>query len=116
MVLWGQSAGGDAANSYGYANPEDPIVAGIIAQPGTTSQINKANTTAFTSLAKQLGCNGLDAEQELSCMQDADNNKLHDVIRNGTNVPRFNPVADGVTLFANNTARLEEGQVAKVVR
>jgi hypothetical protein len=48
-------------------------------------------------------------------MQVVDNNKLHDVIRNGTNVPRFSPVADGVTLFANNTARLEDGQVAKVV-
>lgn len=48
-------------------------------------------------------------------MQTADNDKLHDVIRNGNNVPRFSPVADGVTLFANNTARLEDGQVAKVV-
>jgi carboxylesterase type B len=115
MVLWGQSAGGNAANSYGYANPEDPIVAGIVAQSGTTSQINSANTTAFTILAKQLGCDGLGAEEELTCMQAADNNKLHDIIRNGTNVPRFSPVADGVTLFANNTARLEDGQVAKVV-
>jgi carboxylesterase type B len=115
MVLWGQSAGGNAANSYGYANPEDPIVAGIIAQSGTTSQINTANTTAFTILAKQFGCDGLDAEEELTCMQGVDNDSLHRTIRNGTNVPRFSPVADGVTLFANNTARLEDGQVAKVV-
>jgi carboxylesterase type B len=115
MVLWGQSAGGNAANSYGYANPDDPIVAGIVAQSGTTSQINKANTTAFTILAKQFGCDGLDAEEELKCMQAVDNTMLHNIIRNGTNVPRFSPVADGVTLFANNTARLEDGQVAKVV-
>jgi carboxylesterase type B len=115
MVLWGQSAGGNAANSYGYANPDDPIVAGIIAQSGTTSQLNSPNTTAFTILAKQFGCDGLSAEEELTCMQQADNTKLHNVIRNGTNVPRFSPVADGVTLFANNTARLEEGLVAKVV-
>ena len=115
MILWGQSAGGNAANSYGYANPKDPIVAGLVAQSGTTSQINSANTTAFTILAKQFGCDGLSAEEELTCMQVVDNNKLHDVIRNGTNVPRFSPVADGVTLFANNTARLEDGQVAKVV-
>jgi carboxylesterase type B len=115
MVLWGQSAGGNAANSYGYANPEDPIVAGIVAQSGTTSQINSANTTAFTILAKQFGCDGLDAEEELTCMQGVDNDSLHHVIRNGTNVPSFSPVADGVTLFANNTARLEDGQVAKVV-
>jgi carboxylesterase type B len=115
MVLWGQSAGGNAANSYGYANPEDPIVAGIVAQSGTTSQINSANTTAFTILAKKFGCDGLDAEEELTCMQGVDNDSLHHVIRNGTNVPSFSPVADGVTLFANNTARLEDGQVAKVV-
>lgn len=116
MVLWGQSAGGNAANSYGYANPEDPIVAGIISQSGTTSQTNSANTTAFTILAKQFGCDGLDAEEELTCMQAADNDRLHSIIRNGTGVPRFSPVADGVTLFENNTARIEDGQVAKVVR
>lgn len=115
MILWGQSAGGNAANSYGYANPDDPIVAGIVAQSGTTSQINSANTTRFSTLAKQLGCDGLSAEEELTCMQAADNDKLHDIIRNGENIPRFSPVADGVTLFANNTARLEDGQVAKVV-
>ena len=115
MVLWGQSAGGNAANSYGYANPDDPIVAGIVAQSGTASQINTANTTAFTILAAQLGCDGLGAEEELACMQAADNTKLHEIIRNGTNVPRFSPVADGVTLFANNTERLENDQVAKVV-
>ena len=113
MVLWGQSAGGNAANSYGYANPDDPIVAGIVAQSGTTSQINTANTTAFTILAEQFGCDGLSAEEELTCMQAVDNTMLHETIRNGTNVPRFSPVADGVTLFANNTARLEDGEVAK---
>ena len=115
MVLWGQSAGGNAANSYGYAYPEDPIVTGIVAQSGTVSQLNSPNTTAFTILAKQLGCDGLDAEEELTCMQQAPNDRLHSVIRNGTGVPRFSPAVDNVTLFANNTARLESGLVAKVV-
>jgi acetylcholinesterase len=115
MVLWGQSAGGNAANSYGYAYPEDPIVAGIVAQSGTVSQLNSPNTTAFTILAKQFGCDGLDAEEELACMQDAPNDRLHNVIRNGAGVPRFSPAVDNVTLFANNTARLESGLVAKVV-
>ena len=116
MVLWGQSAGGNAANSYGYAYPEDPIVAGIVAQSGTVSQLNSPNTTAFTILAKQLGCDGLDAEEELTCMQQAPNDRLHSVIRSGAaGVPRFSPAVDNVTLFANNTARLESGLVAKVV-
>jgi acetylcholinesterase len=115
MVLWGQSAGGNAANSYGYAYPEDPIVAGIVAQSGTVSQLNSPNTTAFTILAKQLGCDGLDAEEELACMQQAPNDRLHSVIRSGAGVPRFSPAVDDVTLFANNTARLESGLVAKVV-
>jgi carboxylesterase type B len=115
MVLWGQSAGGNAANSYGYAYPEDPIVAGIVAQSGTVSQLNSPNTTAFTILAKQLGCDGLDAEEELACMQQAPNDRLHSVIRSGAGVPRFSPAVDDVTLFANNTARFESGLVAKVV-
>lgn len=116
MILWGQSAGGNAANSYGYANPEDPIVTGIVAQSGTAAQLNTLNTTAFSVLAEQLGCGDLSAEDELTCMQDADNNELHDIIRNGEGVPRFSPAADNVTVFANNTARYETDQVAKVVR
>lgn len=116
MVLWGQSAGGNAANSYGYANPEDPIVAGLIAQSGTASQLNTANTTAFSVVAEHFGCDTSDPEPELSCMQEADNDELHEFIRHGENAPRFSPAADNVTLFANNTARLENNQVAKVVR
>lgn len=116
MILWGQSAGGNAANSYGYAYPSDPIVAGIVAQSGTVAQLNSANTTAFTLLAKKFGCDAEDAGEELACMQGVPNDVLHGVIKNGgTDVPRFSPVVDGVTLFANNTARLEEGLVAEVV-
>jgi hypothetical protein len=48
-------------------------------------------------------------------MQQAPNDRLHSVIRSGTGVPRFSPAVDDVTLFANNTARLESGLVAKVV-
>lgn len=116
MILWGQSAGGNAANSYGYAYPSDPIVAGIVAQSGTVAQLNSANTTAFTLLAKKFGCDAEDAGEELACMQAVPNDVLHGVIKNGgTDVPRFSPVVDGVTLYANNTARLEEGLVADVV-
>lgn len=91
-------------------------MAGIVAQSGTVAQLNSANTTAFTLLAKKFGCDAEDAGEELACMQAVPNDVLHGVIKNGgTNVPRFSPVVDGVTLFANNTARLEEGLVADVV-
>jgi acetylcholinesterase len=115
MVLWGQSAGAGAVNAYGYANPEDAIVTGLISQSGTSSQISASNTTAFTVLAEKFGCGGLDAKQELACMQAVDSAELHDVIRHGEGVPRFSPVADNVTVYENNTARLEKGFVAKVV-
>lgn len=115
MVLWGQSAGGNAVDSYSYANPSDPIVAGLIASSGTAPQSASANSSAFTALASNFGCGGLGAEEELTCMQAVDSDDLHSVIREGEGVPRFWPAADGITLFENNTARADAGLVANVV-
>lgn len=120
MLLWGQSAGGNAADSYSYAYPEDPIVSSIIASSGVVSQNNQLNTTAFTVLAGKVGCGGLSAEDELTCMQQVNAFELQRILQdaranNDSSVPRFGPVADNVTLFENNTQRLEDGLVAIVV-
>jgi hypothetical protein len=120
MVLWGQSAGGNAADSYSYANPEDPVVAGIIASSGVAGQNNQLNTTGFTVLAEKIGCGGLSAGEEFTCMQQVDAFELQRILQDGranndNSVPRFSPVADNVTVFENNTQRLEDGLVATVV-
>jgi carboxylesterase type B len=114
MILWGQSAGGGTVDAYSYANPSDPIVSGLVSQSGVISQTNRQNTSAFSAVAEKFGCSDSDGQVELSCMQAVDPIELRTFIRSSAS-PRFGPSADNVTLFENNTARAEQGLVAKVV-
>ncbi|PVH94480.1 alpha/beta-hydrolase, partial [Periconia macrospinosa] len=122
MVIWGQSAGAGLVGAYLYANPSDPIISGAIAMSGSATAGGQGASNAFSKLAKAAGCGGLDASEELSCMQNIPALRLQDLVQTtslpGTNVstPRFGAVADNVTVFANNTERLEKGLAATVVR
>lgn len=121
MVLWGQSAGATAVDAYAYANPHDPIVSGLIADSGAVSPTNTFNTTPFTNLAESVGCGDLDEREEFVCVQKVDWQTIQNILQtnrsSGTTSPTaYYPVADNVTVFANNTERLEKGLVAKIVR
>lgn len=109
--------------SYSYANPENPLVAGLIADSGAGPADGSlsANTTGFSTLAKSFNCGNLTALEELSCMQKVDALALQKVIDGTTgsvlsNARLWGTVADNVTAFVNNTQRLIEGKIAKVVR
>ncbi|KAK8016668.1 triacylglycerol lipase V precursor [Apiospora rasikravindrae] len=121
MILWGQSAGAGLTTSYVYANGEDPIIAGAIANSGTvgvgpSSDDDGSSVNKFSQLAEIVGCGGgLDAEAELACMQEVPAQTLQAILQSGREeVPRFGVVVDNTTVFANYTERLEKGLVAKV--
>lgn len=118
MVLWGQSAGASAVDSYAYAHSdEDAIVSGLIADSGAAGQINQVNYGSFSELANFFNCGGLGAKDELACMQKVDAHEIQNVLQSGnSSVPGFRLVEDGLTVFANNTERMEKGLVASVVR
>ncbi|KAK7184989.1 hypothetical protein DPSP01_002816 [Paraphaeosphaeria sporulosa] len=120
IVMWGQSAGANAVVSYSYANPDDPIVTGLIADSGAAAADGSltTNTTGFSTLAKAFGCGNLTAAEELACMQKVDALALQKVIGDTTGPVLgrervWGIVADNVTAFANNTQRLIEGKIAK---
>ena len=117
MVLYGQSAGSNAVLTYSYAYPQEPIYTGFIASSGGVGGNNRANTSAFTDLAQQVGCANLTAAAELACMQKVDALVLQDKVQKSNAGPTggFGPVADNVTVFANFTERLQKGLVAKAV-
>ncbi|CAI6334264.1 unnamed protein product [Periconia digitata] len=77
-------------------------------------------TNAFSQLASAVDCGGLDADEELSCVQNVPALRIQDIVQSstlpGTNtsVPRFGAVVDNVTVFANNTERLEKNLTANV--
>lgn len=118
MILWGQSAGANAVDTYSYANPDDPIVQGLVAASGTAPRNLGVDTTSFSRMAAGLGCGDLSAADELACMQKLDALAIQKyVLGNGGgesgNIGGM--VADNVTAFANNTQRLAAGRVAKIV-
>lgn len=107
--------------SYIYANGEDPIVSGGIAMSGAANSPAPDNSTNFSKLAAAVDCGGLSAEDELSCMQSIPALRLQDLVQGTTlpgsnaSVPQFGAVVDNVTVFANNSERLEKGLTAKIV-
>jgi carboxylesterase type B len=118
MVLWGQSAGANAVTTYSYANPDDPIVTGIIADSGAPASGPGANSTSFSMMAASLGCGNLTAANELSCMQKIDALVVQhyvEVTAKGEFGGVGGQVADNVTAFYNPMQRLSEGRIAKVV-
>jgi carboxylesterase type B len=123
MVLWGQSAGAGAVDSYAYAHPKDAIVSGLIADSGSASLSTGPAPAGvgFSTLAGIVGCGNMNASAELECMQGVPATMLQNVLQgpattaNNVTVPRFGPQADNVTVFANNTERIEQGLVATVV-
>lgn len=119
MVLYGQSAGSTAVLSQAYAYPEKPIVRGFIASSAGIGTTNPTNTTLFHDLAQTAGCANFTGAAELDCMQKIDAPELQRKVNEANTDPNrgvFRPIADGVSLFANLTERLEKGLVAKLVR
>jgi carboxylesterase type B len=119
MILWGQSAGGNAVTTYSYANSDDPIVTGLIADSGAPPGNISTNTTSFSVMAASLGCGNLTATAELSCMQNVDALSIQKYVADYSGGMMGNRlggmVADNITVFANNTARLLLGRVAQIV-
>lgn len=66
ITLWGQSAGAAAVDYYNFAYPEDPIVAGLIMNSGTSLLAvtsTDVQQTNFSSVAQYFGCGQKNAPQ-----------------------------------------------------
>ncbi|KAE9988296.1 hypothetical protein EG328_011669 [Venturia inaequalis] len=114
ITLWGQSAGASSVGAYSYAHYKDPIVAGLIADSGGASPATPdANHTSFNKLAGYVGCGGLDAHSQLTCVQKVDARTLQTLVSTNSSVS-FRPVADNLTAFANITDRAAKGLLAKI--
>jgi hypothetical protein len=104
-----------------YANGEDPIISGAIAMSGSANSPSQDDSSSFSELAEAAGCGGLTADEELSCMQNIPALRLQDLVQSstlpGSNVstPKFGAVVDNITVFSNNTERLERNLTAKIV-
>lgn len=122
IALWGQSAGAGSVTAYPYGYPDDPIVAALIAESGGPTIMDNQDTkhTNFTFLAGLVGCSGLDAAAELSCVRKVPAQTLENALSyysgNGTEPSlSFVPAVDNKTAFANWTQQALDGKIAKIV-
>ncbi|KAJ5107508.1 chlorogenic acid esterase precursor [Penicillium angulare] len=120
ITLWGQSAGAASVSTYAYSYPENPLVAGLIADSGGPRIITNTDTahTNFTFIAGLVGCGSLSAHQEISCVRKVPAQRLENALSyyngNGTKPSvSFTPVVDNKTAFANYTQRVLDNKVAK---
>ena len=88
---------------------------------GSANSPSQDDSSSFSALAEAADCGGLTVDEELSCMQNVPALRLQDLVQSstlpGSNVstPRFGAVVDNITVFANNTERLERNLTARIV-
>ncbi|KAK6821115.1 hypothetical protein PG987_015515 [Apiospora arundinis] len=117
MVIWGQSAGAGLVTSYVYANGEDPIITGAIANSGSIGGRPRGQRHAEQILAgrwdrglwRSRSSGGAHLHAGGLCL------RLQSILQSGgEGIPMFGAVVDNTTVFSNSTERLERGLVAKV--
>ncbi|KAK6855277.1 hypothetical protein PG995_008809 [Apiospora arundinis] len=120
MTLWGQSAGAASVAYWGYTYPEEPIVAGLIADSGAGHAVASVDTTGsnFTTVANLVGCYHMQPAEQLECMREVNPVYLSQAMANavsaGENPASFFPAEDDKTVYKNMTDRISRGLVAKI--
>ncbi|KAI0145174.1 Alpha/Beta hydrolase protein [Xylariaceae sp. FL1272] len=127
IVLWGQSAGADAVDTYLFAWAEDPIVSGAIVNSGNALGLapylgDATNHSAFTTAATALECGDLSPAEELACMRKVPASDIKAYVQatpgNGGAVDAdlaFNAIVDNVTVFADYAGLLASSKFASDV-
>lgn len=120
IIIQGQSAGGSAVDTWAYAYPEDPIVAGLISHSGTVFSF-APNTPeyaqrTFLSGAEMLGCN--DTATALSYKELLGiTSKVKPLPTTALSQAAFHPVVDNKTVFSLDSYRSMawDGKFARIV-
>lgn len=134
ITISGQSAGGASVDYYSFAWTEDPIVAGLVPQSGTSLSF-LPNTPDYAAslwynVSQTIGCGGAglsnsnteeEASHVLACVRAAD---VASLLAAAAKVPAlptqalpqatFHPTVDNVTVFADYEARAAAGCFARI--
>lgn len=122
MVLWGQSAGSGSVDYFNYAYPTNTIVSGLIMDSGDvfSPQTYDLTHSNFSFVASHVGCGGLDAVAEVTCMKKLPADTLENFFAQyqesgATPGIAFTVIPDGKVVFANYIERAKSGNFSKVV-
>lgn len=119
---FGHSSGGCSIGYYSYAFKDDPIVNSLIMHSGNefidilTRDPTHGN---FTFVASNVGCGGLGAEEELSCMRRVDAFTIQSFVKSYTDsgtspILTFSPVVDDGTIFDDYLSLANTGEIARL--
>lgn len=121
ITIFGESAGGAAVDMYAYAWPQDPIIAGVIAQSGGAGVAPPSGqdpAEVWYQISKLLDCGGKEAgAKTVECMKKVPTATLLvqlDKMSSGPGSTPFGPSADGKTVFRDYAARGTAGSFIKV--
>ncbi|KAF9012646.1 carboxylesterase [Cyathus striatus] len=116
ITLFGQSAGGFAADGYAFANPKDNMVKGLIEQSGNMAGGPIYNTsfdaTSWTTTAVTVGCGADATPEQFACMKSIPARTLEDTILKGNTA--FGLHADGITFFSDLDQRVANGNFSRI--
>ena len=127
ITIFGQSAGGSSVDYWSFAWREDPIVAGLIPQSGTSLSFlpntKEYSESLWYNVSQAVGCGGAESEASsvLACVRAAD---VVTILAAAAKVPAlptlalpqatFHPTIDNATVFADYEARAAAGRFARV--
>ncbi|KAK8096752.1 cholinesterase precursor [Apiospora kogelbergensis] len=120
ITIFGQSAGGSSVDYWSFAWREDPIVAGLIPQSGTSLSF-LPNTKEYSESLWYNVSQASEASSVLACVRAAD---VVTILAAAAKVPAlptlalpqatFHPTIDNATVFADYEARAAAGRFARV--
>ncbi|KAK8000890.1 hypothetical protein PG991_013112 [Apiospora marii] len=131
ITISGQSAGGASVDYYSFAWTEDPIVAGLLPQSGTSLSF-LPNTPEYAAslwynVSRAIGCGGGvnddsdEASRVLACVRAANITTLLAAAAKVPALPSmalhqatFHPTVDNLTVFADYEARAAAGRFARI--
>lgn len=119
IVIFGESAGAISVDAYGYANPDDTIVKGMIQESGSLAgnsllapQAPESTVVSWTEVATSVGCTDLADPLQFACMELIPFQELENVVI--ALEATFAPVPDGITYFDDTNERSAAGEFLKV--
>ncbi|KAJ7585755.1 carboxylesterase [Mycena floridula] len=120
IIIFGESAGAVAVDSYAFQHPGDTIVKGIIQESGSVSGSASAtdtsgptiDPTSWNQLAGTLGCGTVANSAQFTCMQAVPSKTMEDALIK-LNLS-FNLAIDDITIFHDTRARATAGNFLKV--
>ncbi|KAJ7630507.1 Alpha/Beta hydrolase protein [Roridomyces roridus] len=115
VTIMGQSAGSQSVSAAinRHSVIDAPFRAGIMLSGAVVSMLATPSFTSFNNFSASVGCNQAVGPARLACLKQVPAATIRS-FTNGPTSGAFEPVVDGVTVFADPLGRIRSGLTARV--